>query len=108
MGFASSELSNQGQYRRCILRPSSKTPKNHPGVLTKGTGKTGTGKELNRVPVIERRRPGNHLLQGDGKLVGVERSSFTHLMTWNGYFIPWFHKILLSCQCLYVLFFLRP
>ena len=76
VGLAAAELGDQRHDRRGILGSPRQSAQDHAHVLAQGAGEAGAGKELRRVAVVVRTFVRSHLLQRDGKFVGIEGAPF--------------------------------
>ncbi len=95
MGLAPAKLGDQGQDRGGVLGTPGQSSQDHPGVVAEGAGEAGPREELRGIDVILRRGPGDDLLEGDGKLVGVEGSAEADLRPRTDGFVPGLHQVIL-------------
>ena len=88
VGLPPAELRHQRHHRRRVRRLPGQSPQHHPGVSAQRAGEAGAGEERLRVAVVGRRRPADHLLQGDGELVRIERTAFADLLAGERDLVP--------------------
>src|SRR5262249_25630871 len=91
VGLPPTELRDQTQNGWCVLGLAVKPAKNEPQVFVQGPSKASTTEKLLGVLVILWCRSRHDLLEGDGKLIRIERAALADFRPRRRYFVPGFH-----------------